>query len=69
MKSNITQDKGYNSFQWSNLTAGKLMCIHRLAKAAAEKGDALANDLYHDIELHNYNNPDAKLMLKTEAPA
>jgi len=46
---NIKAQRGNNQFQWSNLTEGKLLALARITKVAANNGDALANDCYHEI--------------------
>lgn len=61
---NITQNKkAFNEFTWGKLTAGKLMCIHHMAKAAWLAGESLAHDLLHEIENFDYENPDAQLYI------
>jgi hypothetical protein len=48
--SNISKTGGsFNDFTWRHLTQGKLMAMARICKQAADNGDALANDCYHEI--------------------
>lgn len=46
---NIKKQPGFNRFQWNDLTEGKLLMLARLTKLAADNGNALANDCYHEI--------------------
>ena len=63
MNTNIKEQKGFNSYQWNNLTAGKLMCIHNLAVKAFYGGNMLAHDLCHDIENFAYSYPNTAIVL------
>ena len=61
---NITRnERAFNEFTWGKLTAGKLLCIHEMAKKEWLAGNPLAHDLLHEIENFNYENPSAILFL------
>jgi hypothetical protein len=50
LSSNINKtERSFNDFTWKHLTEGKLMAMAHICKQAADNGDALANDCYHEI--------------------
>lgn len=58
MTSNIEAQQEYNSYQWRNLTSGKLMCIHMICAVAAERGNSIAEDICCEIEQFAGNHPE-----------